>query len=137
MGADLICYMVKGPEDLDESKRDEAIQKVDKFILDVRSFLDAQEKGETTEEHRLYFADLEEWDLEKIADSEAEEIVDELFAAWNGDYRDTSHRPDPDDKNQRFVVAGEMSWGDEPSGGGYQGLKMAEKVGLFEFFGLR
>lgn len=57
---------------------------------------------------------------------------------WNRDTpRDTVKRTDPDDPEQQIVVAGEMSWGDEPGGYGYQMLKAADYLQLMPLLGIR
>lgn len=58
--------------------------------------------------------------LREMAESfNPEEFVDEFIGWWVGGARDTSSRPDPDDRKQQIVVCGDMSWGDPPSGYGY------------------
>lgn len=57
---------------------------------------------------------------------------------WNsGGSRDTCSRQDPDNSRQKIVYAGEMSWGDEPQGYGYQMLKKAFAWGVAEALGIR
>lgn len=63
--------------------------------------------------------------------------VQEFVAGWNdGRFRDLSFRDDPEKPGRKVVVAGEMSWGDEPDGHGYQllkkafGLTIAQRLGL-------
>jgi len=63
--------------------------------------------------------------------------VRDFVAAWNdGRFRDMSYRIDPLHPRRKVVVAGEMSWGDEPEGSGYQmfkkafGLTIAQRLGV-------
>jgi hypothetical protein len=51
--------------------------------------------------------------------------------------RDTCSREDPDNPHKKLVYAGEMSWGDEPQGQGYQMLKRALAWGFAEALGIR
>lgn len=137
MGAELITYIVKGPAKLDESKREQAVD----LAKDVIAARELVEKDEITEKDRQMFALLagtfDEDDLLAIAELDAEKVVDSLFETWAEEYRDVNGRYDPDDEGQKIVVAGEMSWGDSPQGGGYQAFDAVAKLGLFEFFGLR
>jgi len=66
----------------------------------------------------------------------AKEVRD-FVAAWNdGCFRDMSYRIDPLRSCRKVVVSGEMSWGDEPEGSGYQmfkkafGLTIAQRLGV-------
>jgi hypothetical protein len=66
----------------------------------------------------------------------AKEIRD-FVAGWNnGGFRDLSYRVDPLHPRRKVVVAGELSWGDEPQGVGYQmlkkafGLTIAQRLGV-------
>ena len=66
----------------------------------------------------------------------AKEVRD-FVANWNnGQFRDLSYRIDPLRPRRKVVVAGELSWGDEPEGSGYQmfkkafGLTIAQRLGV-------
>ena len=66
----------------------------------------------------------------------AKEVRD-FVAGWNdGHFRDLSYRVDPLHPRRKVVVAGELSWGDEPDGVGYQmlkkafGLTIAQRLGV-------
>jgi hypothetical protein len=63
--------------------------------------------------------------------------VRDFVANWNnGCFRDMSYRLDPLRPRRKVVVAGELSWGDEPAGAGYQmfkrafGLTIAQRLGV-------
>ena len=63
--------------------------------------------------------------------------IHEFVGGWNaGCFRDLAFRDDPDKPGRKVVVAGELSWGDEPDGRGYQmlkkafGLTIAQRVGV-------
>lgn len=63
--------------------------------------------------------------------------VREFAANWNkSDFRDMSFRDDPREKGRKVVVAGELSWGDEPDGRGYQMLKKAFGLGIAQRLGV-
>jgi hypothetical protein len=57
----------------------------------------------------------------------------EHLADWPLDYRDVGRRVF---KGRLIVCAGEMTWGDEPDGLGYQWLKQVVSWGLGEALGL-
>ena len=63
--------------------------------------------------------------------------VRDFVANWNnGCFRDMSYRIDPHRSHRKVVVTGELSWGDEPEGSGYQmfkkafGLTIAQRLGV-------
>lgn len=52
--------------------------------------------------------------------------VQAFVTEWNEScFRDLAAREDPENPGRKVVVAGELSWGDEPDGRGYQMLKKA------------
>ena len=70
------------------------------------------------------------------ADPAAE--VQAFVAEWNeGCFRDLATRDDPDSPGRKVVVAGELSWGDEPDGRGYQMLKKAFGLGIAQRLGVK
>ena len=63
--------------------------------------------------------------------------VREFVDFWNdGCARDLACRPDPEHPGRKVVVAGELSWGDEPDGFGYQTLKRAFGLGIAQALGV-
>jgi len=63
--------------------------------------------------------------------------VQEFAAGWNGGcFRDLAFRIDPEKPGRKVVVAGELSWGDEPDGRGYQMLKKAFGLGIAQRLGV-
>jgi hypothetical protein len=64
--------------------------------------------------------------------------IQEFAAGWNdGCFRDLAVRDDPEKPGRKVVVAGELSWGDEPDGAGYQMLKKAFGLGIAELLGVK
>jgi len=57
----------------------------------------------------------------------------EYLTSWPLDYRDVGWRVY---KDKRVVCAGEMTWGDEPDGSGYQWFKRILSWGLADALGL-
>ena len=69
--------------------------------------------------------------------AELAKAVQEFAAGWNdGRFRDWSFRLDPEKPGRKGVVAGELSWGDEPDGLGYQMLKKAFGLGIAQRLGV-
>jgi hypothetical protein len=68
-------------------------------------------------------------EAEHVFGRSTEDLVQEVrqfVADWNdGGFRDLSYREDPLHPRRKVVVAGDLSWGDEPDGAGYQMLKKA------------
>ena len=63
--------------------------------------------------------------------------IQEFVAGWNdGCFRDLAFRDDPEKPGRKVVVAGELSWGDEPDGCGYQMLKKAFGLGIAQRLGV-
>ena len=63
--------------------------------------------------------------------------VQEFVAGWNdGHFRDLAFRIDPQKPGRKVVIAGELSWGDEPDGRGYQILKKAFGLGIAQLLGV-
>ena len=64
--------------------------------------------------------------------------VQEFVTGWNdGGFRDLSFREDPEKPDRKVVVAGELSWGDEPGGYGYQLLKKAFGLTIAQLLGVK
>lgn len=166
MGADLICFITKGPLKLDSRKKTKAvaqIKRVVQLLVEVRKIYKSSENSEAAE-HEIQKLDLTPlchvWkdnqakrsiritigdqsmldDLWYLVELKPERLVEELFAVWHGSstirVRDGSSRPDPDDPKRQIVIAGELSWGDEPDGLGYQTLKAAFESGIADIFGI-
>jgi len=76
----------------------------------------------------------------RVFDGTEQDIAAEVrgfVADWNeGRFRDLAYREDPTGRGRKVVVAGELSWGDEPQGRGYQmlkkafGLTVAQRLGV-------
>lgn len=81
---------------------------------------------------------LEEWG--NLLELDATEVVKEFQAFWEdgGGTRDAVCRlfREKDGTFTRVVFAGEMSWGDEPSGYGYQIMNKVERLNITRTLGL-
>jgi hypothetical protein len=139
MGADLTTFICKGPRDLNPKKKDQAVELAKSVIAAVNEYFEMKDPTDKDKKliQRLTGLDIDDLERYEVGDLDPEEVVDNLYCAWGAGFRDCNARTDPDDDKQAIVVAGDMSWGDEPDGGGYQAFKYASMVGLFEFFGIR
>jgi hypothetical protein len=153
MGADFICYMLVGPSKLSRSKA--LHKKAEKMLIsycdvatDAKKLTDIIDSGSIEgAESAQQLLDALKLDLfkphEEICDclwaaayqDNPVRLIDELFDVWDGS-RDSAYRNDPRDPKRRFWTAGEMSWGDEPDGFGYQTMKHADAVGLLALYGI-
>lgn len=162
MGADMVGFLVKGPRKLDKLKWKEAYDFATAITQTLKDCMDAPEWDELDYDDAVSrvlaagstrltpqgqsvlkelitqsegLQDIE--DIEDIAALDPREVVDNLYSVWNeGEARDLMNRLDPDDKSKLIVSVGEMSWGDEPGGFGYETLRDAERLGLWNIFGI-
>ena len=158
MGANLTVFIVKGPKKFTKI----AIKKAEKAaaeVIDAAKMyasrqLDAErndpncDRGEVFknlyEDPRLK-GRIDENDytdpvdfIDQFSELDPKKEVAEFVQLWvTSDMRDMTSREDPDDRKQYIVVAGELSWGDEPDGWGYQSLKRAFQLGITQALGIR
>ena len=153
MGADFISIVLVGPLKLSLSKalRRKAEKKMEKLSSVVCRLKFLQETLEISDPTTSQWAQNELEELIKDNLKPHEEIedvlwavaykdnpgkfIDELFEAWDGT-RDNAWRIDPTDKKRKIWTAGNMTWGDEPDGFGYQTMKHADAAGLLDIFGI-
>lgn len=149
MGANLIGYMLKGPAKVSAAKRDAAIGTAAKRVKDVLAHEHEFEDMDPSEILDRYpwldALDNEYGDMDAIFEylkgigiMDIRKATEEFIEAFvECEARDIARRPDPDDKTQTMVFAGDMSWGDEPEGFGYQSIKNAQRFGIDELLGYR
>jgi len=109
MGADLIGIMLTGPTKLDV---DEALAWFD---------------TEQTSGRLVYEVDEEECEMDR---EEFESFLREFAYFWKKGSRDSVTRSSPYNDGHQIIFAGELSWGDEPEGYGYQMLKKFIDLGI-------
>lgn len=145
----MLCYIVKAPVEFDEDVIDKAKKYVQQ-VMDASSAINMallEAKGDLSNHDvqqkvveliKIMPLDTDQEQAVALASAEYayDGLVNDLLAACNGKYRDTATRADPHDPKYRIVVAGELSWGDEPEGAGYETLKAAACIGLFEVMGI-
>ena len=143
MGADLICFIVKGPKTLPED-RNPVIAKAAATMRLFNGMAKGADRLPTSEElvylkaHPQFdvMYDIPEYPTTGVQRA-AKSIVKRFYHWWEHGARDTSSRVDPDDLNSLIVVAGDQTWGDTPDGVGYELLNEVKKLDLFEVLGLR
>jgi DNA-directed RNA polymerase subunit RPC12/RpoP len=148
MGADLTCFIVKGPYKITEDSQKKAAQALLELACKQRADNQycCENCGETWEKKPDDPNDLEcpgcgnkhDTDMDVMTLADAEDVIREFCANWPpSDFRDCNYRTDPDDGTQILVVAGDMSWGDEPDGAGYRYMKRIVYSGVAEILGIR
>ena len=136
MGADQIGYLVKGPARILTRGIPRAVRAC---LARRRELLDeaGPDADEWVRRETALEITNEFFDPVDIPD-DPEPVVKEFVDWWRSlNARDTTFRVDPDDPRQRIVYAGDMSYGDEPDGRGYQMLKRAFAWGFAEALGVR
>lgn len=153
MGADLITYVLVGPNKLDDDpkKKERAILHASRLIAAVTAWqtLHAEHQNSDEAQDKIEMpaaliralkrfgidpirCDIDDYDR-GVVGVNAETAVNELFELWDDGFRDVSIRAY---RTRQILVAGEMSRGDEPSGEGYRICKQSARLGLFRFYGI-
>lgn len=157
MGADLRTFIMIGPKEVKMSARQEdaIVKKVVKDILTRVSKANMALKKihecdlESLCANSCYADWLREW-LDEFDTAGAGEVLPDMnydsvrllirlaVAYWNDpDFRDCDWRFCGEGKAmRRIVVAGELSWGDEPDGEAYQLCKKAEILKIWKLLGI-
>lgn len=129
MGADLIGFLVKGPQKISDETWAEAeaklVARLEPMWLGAK--VDCPDCGEPID-----CSDPDELEygcencgsysikvLGQLADREAVTAFMARMRHWPPGGRDVAQRNDPDVTDGILVFAGEMSWGDSPTGYGY------------------
>lgn len=126
MGCDLITYMVVGKPKIKKTKA-----QVAAYWKKHQEFLKLDESTEEIAVPNEYKEGFE-------SSAEFAEFVKEFVKFWNfPGARDTNARTFGKGKSKRqIVVSGDMSWGDEPDGYGYQLFRRVFDNELGDFFDL-
>lgn len=162
MGADLICFIAKGPVKVNKRSQMKAVKRATKIIELAKELVRVAKKFDREEdltdaEAKLYndgildpllsgFQDQEQYssldeaveNLETLAGFEPNTEVSEFVRYWlTNAARDTNSRIDPDDNKQKIVVCGELSWGDAPEGEGYLKMRYGYWLDIPQSLGIR
>lgn len=151
MGADLITYICFGPRHFSKKALKLAHKEVEvklslaKELVEIESY-EPSRIEELNERIRqiliLLGPGLEELyqynQLGDLVNQGADSIIEQIVTAWDG-CADCASRDVPNPTRggiEVVVVAGDMTWGGEPEGTGYQGLKFIDTFGLNEILGV-
>lgn len=137
MGADQIGFLFKGPVRLDRSRenRARAIRRGREVIAATRAFRPDQP-------HPYVLDHLDPDDIADLSSGpdqlpDPAKLVRRLIRWWYEGARDTCMCRDPDDPSQVIGFAGEMTWGDEPCGLGYELIRDGYRLDVLHFFCIR
>jgi hypothetical protein len=146
MGADMLGYLVRGPARIAKRRIETAARMILAAARQRRKtgLVDCPDCGYEIEA-KQDFDGVCPGCCGRIGDPlveihtlrEARAYVKRLADRWPPDCRDTVSRCDPDDARQILVFAGDMSYGDEPEGCGYQDLRELMRSGAAQALGIR
>ena len=136
MGAEQIGYLVKGPINITAGRIKAAVNDCRRQRRELLALADKD--AERHERMDAALSDTGEYFDPADIPENPEPDISAFVEWWHAtDSRDTCYRSDPDNRKQKLVYAGDMSWGDEPDGRGYQALKRAFAWGFAEALGIR
>jgi len=138
MGADLIAYTVVGPPKLKPSKvlRKKALKRASNI---VGAALQSQKDPDFDWDQDKFLKGIQSEDWEAVSTLEPERVLEDLLEIWEGGgARDSTTRVVTIGKQTvRVLTCGDMSWGDEPNGWGYQTLRDADRLGILDALGIK
>lgn len=133
MDADMIGVMIHGPTTIDAKLRNQVIKDIADTTEDI--LVNATEDPDL--ENVFGTFQLDDITREDIVDK-VTRTTDDFIQIWNGE----SHARDlfvrritVGNESREVLFAGDMSWGDEPEGIGYQTLMGAAALGIHQHFG--
>jgi hypothetical protein len=137
MGMDLIGFLVIGPSEIDRH----AVNRMRKVLKEDLKVLNSLGPDDDLADVTLHFKDDSGMSDREITLFKVQSAIDTDFPKtfakfWNDGCcaRDAASRLSPD--GDLIVFAGGGSWGDEPDGEGYEMLRDAHDLGLFEPAGI-
>ncbi len=145
MGADLITYIVVGPNtiDLSDDQRAAVVKQLRINAKQLREDCLKELNESNCEPTQEAIAEVlaDNGNNSALAevlvdDTLVESVLDEFLSTWHDWRRDASTRLLPGDDSRCIYVAGEMSWGDTPSGAAYQAIDIAYGLGLLPLLGI-
>lgn len=136
MSADQVGYLLVGPVTLSLSRK-----TVSQIIKEAKSRIEICRKvnNGTYEEKKLpEFLTYEE-DALFLSTFHGEDIVKDFINLWNkeGAKDMISRRVVLGGEEFGIVFCGEMTWGDEPTGTGYNTIRPVHDLGLLPLFGIK
>lgn len=164
MGADLIGYILVGPIKINKKKIEKCIREVSEFLNLITRGLEIERMDEakrsSTPDVEIELSNIHEeledrnidcgsgiedglnfvglGDLQIDESTNPRTLVQEFVSWWEEPSgRDRNCRIDPYNDKRQIVFAGEMSWGDTPSGEGYTMINQAMALGIVDALGIR
>lgn len=140
MGADLIAYILVGPTKLlpsDALKQSITIEA--SHLCAVAQEAQTAVGEQLSPEKEQLLQDLDSYEIDYLASLDPQGALRDFLKLWNeGGYRDCETRcvERPGVPTERILVAGDMSWGDEPDGAAYQAIKAALALGITDALGV-
>lgn len=136
MSESLVGFLLVGPVNISLSRKtvSEIIKEADRRIEICRTVNNGTYKGKKLPE----FLDYEE-DALFLSTFHGEVIVKDFINLWNkGEVRDIQSRTATiGGEEVGIVFCGELTWGDEPAGTGYNTIRPVHDLGLLPLFGVR
>jgi hypothetical protein len=136
MGADLIAYTLVGPPRLRPNKA-----LVKKVLAHAGHVVAAAKQAEADPDfdwdQDKFLKGFDQEVLHEIMDLDPEGTLKDFLSVWEGNARDSTSRDVKlGGKTYRVLTAGDMSWGDEPSGFGYETIRDASRLGILDLLGI-
>lgn len=134
MSEELIVTAYYGPEVLDVAAVAAAKQSVDELQEQLRAWSKTGEDddaADTWSSVSSRFPKVNQWDdsdTEEFMETSVDLIFEQIERAWGGSHPDTATFKF--NNGAKVVVAGETSFGDEPSGEGWWAFKWVDLLGL-------
>jgi hypothetical protein len=146
VGADLISFILVGPAKLEcnAEKEKQILDRANAILGCVKQWQAHVEEVEIDgavpdmpDTEIMFAGDTSEVnDYIFLLEKNPAEIHKDFLDLWNDGFaRDASSRF-IDNDSRRILVAGELSWGDEPDGHGYQTIKAALYLGILDAYGI-
>ncbi len=141
MGSDMVGYLVVGPNGpIGKTARKQAVAELKRLVKTKKFAISCASCGHIFRDNdyeggRCFDCGTPLPDVE-LAIACPQDYVKALADQWPPEFRDVANRAMPGNPKQMLVFAGDMTWGDEPEGGGYQYLQELLGSGLSEALGV-
>lgn len=146
MGADLITYIMVGPKTVELTPEAHAAEsaRLDILLRDMQTVISSEPADEVADDIADEIADLYRESYEYLMACLVAEypdgasFLDAAIEFWNNPFgRDANVRegcPTPDEK---IVVGGDTSYGDEPEGSAYEMMRVMDRLRICDALGIK